>query len=161
MGFEPRVRRSANLATPSPRSAVLWDSQRCVSFCFPVVKAEDREFLWRLSFSRAEKQLTKFADRRDTSDVVTCRKRVLRTLKRIVEIIKGLDNSRKKEKNDFIRDFQKVAQHLRTVKGRGVKIEKFTTFQVSVVGTGGVTSRSIKVDHIPGECWGYWWCHIP
>ncbi|KAK7109018.1 uncharacterized protein [Littorina saxatilis] len=97
-----------------------------------------RDILWRLSFSRAEKQLTKHADKRTRGDQhgahispPTCRKWVLRMLKRFLEIIKGFKNSRDgSELNPVLQGLQNAAIHLKTRRGRNVKIEKFTTFQV-------------------------------
>lgn len=105
--------------------------------CFPADYRNVRHLLWRLSFSRAEKQLTQFADKRPESPdgklaPVTCRKNVLRLLKRILEIIKGLDNSREKQPNPKLMELQRAANYLRAVGGRREKIEKFTTFQVGL-----------------------------
>ena len=101
-----------------------------MSLCSPGDHEDVRDFPWRLSFSRAEKQLTKYADRQ-VSDLapITCRKRVLRVLKRMLEIIKGFDNSRMGIPNPKMMELQRAAEHLRG-HGRDIKIEKFTTFQV-------------------------------
>ena len=99
-----------------------------------------RHLLWRLSFSRAEKHLTKYAGRTppETSvagtaankAVPTCKKTVLRTLKRILEILKGFDNSREKKPNPKMVELQKAADKLRNLEESPFSIEKFTTFQV-------------------------------
>lgn len=103
--------------------------------CFPADR-KDRHYLWRLSFSRAEKQLTKHADKRHSGTdcpepPITCRKVVLRVLKRMLEIIKGVDNSRVREPDPKMMALQKAAEYLRKERGRRKKIEKYTTFQVS------------------------------
>ena len=73
-------------------------------------------------------------------------------LKRMLEIIKGLDNSRHQERVGLIISLQTVADHLRIVGRRYVKIEKFSTFQVSVrVLHDDVTYRSITVGHVAGS----------
>ncbi|XP_070211346.1 cyclic GMP-AMP synthase-like receptor 1 [Littorina saxatilis] len=96
--------------------------------------------LWRLSFSRAEKELTNHADKRTRGDQhgaqvspPTCRKWVLRMLKRFLEIIKGFQNSRDgAELNPVLQGLQNAAIHLKKRRGGNVKIEKFTTFQVNI-----------------------------
>ncbi|KAK7109014.1 uncharacterized protein [Littorina saxatilis] len=61
----------------------------------------------------------------------TCKKYVLRLLKRLLEIIKGFENSRTPYSPDpKMKEVQKAAEHLRKKGGRNVTIEKFTTFQV-------------------------------
>lgn len=102
----------------------------------------ESHLLWRLSFSRAEKQLTKFADLR-TKTVVrtpardyptggkqkpTCRKEVLRILKRLLEVIKGFHNSKKGWKNPVMIDLQKASETLQ--ERRPVKDWKITAFEI-------------------------------
>lgn len=122
------------------------------------------DFVWRLSFSRAEKKLTRNFDSRlerleklqystasamtpppspPTTQVsrpvsptfgrnprpVTCRKLILRYLKRLLELIKGMDNSRDQIKENSVAALLRKAVNELKIK-RKVQIENFTTYQI-------------------------------
>ncbi|KAL8595598.1 hypothetical protein ACOMHN_025635 [Nucella lapillus] len=103
---------------------------------------EVSHLLWRFSFSRAEKELTKYADSKVRNDAMaqgqeaqtskpTCRKVVLRCLKRSLEIFKELDNSRTTKLNPKMCQLRNVVGFLKEQGGyEGLKVEKFTTFQI-------------------------------
>ncbi|XP_076435631.1 uncharacterized protein LOC143275429 isoform X2 [Babylonia areolata] len=112
--------------------------------CTNEAYASVRHLLWRFSFSQAEKTLTKFADRMvdnamdqaqaqdqpdGQSSPPSCRKVVLRILKRLLELFKGLENSRTTKSKML--QFREAVDFLKGHGGySGLKVEKFSTYQI-------------------------------
>nr|KAG5700643.1 hypothetical protein BaRGS_015473 [Batillaria attramentaria] len=103
--------------------------------CKDAVYQQKRHLLWRLSFSTAEKYLTKHADRilrhPTGSCSSSCRKLVMRMLKRMLEIFKETNNSpRCKEPNHSMVMLKKATQELRKEMLPNFEVSRFTTFQI-------------------------------
>lgn len=101
---------------------------------FFLFKASDNaDCLWRLSFSAAEKQMTNFVDGRDrdpsSAVVTTYRKHVMRMVKRILELCKGIDNPKRSRRCPSVQELNKAVTTLREQKS--VEIKYFSTFQVN------------------------------
>ncbi|XP_046583526.1 cyclic GMP-AMP synthase-like [Haliotis rubra] len=105
-----------------------------------IADAKDRDLLWRLSFSASEKTITKHADLDENDECAgsterTCRKKVLRILKRILEIAKDdedsarMDESLATQGKEIASELRRAAQYTRE-HGYCVAKHKFTTFQL-------------------------------
>ncbi|XP_067678631.1 cyclic GMP-AMP synthase-like receptor [Haliotis asinina] len=102
-----------------------------------IADAKDRNLLWRLSFSTAEMAITKYADLSGCTgnSEQTCRKKVLRILKRILEIAKEgegsarIDESLATQGKEISSDLRRAAQYTRE-HVYCVDKHSFTTYQL-------------------------------
>lgn len=95
--------------------------------------SKTKHLLWRLSYSSAEKHLTLHADGvlNNPPGNPTCRKLVMRILKRMLEVFKELNNSPAwKEPNASMSVLKNATLKLLKEKPDGFHVSKFTSFQI-------------------------------
>nr|KAG5700644.1 hypothetical protein BaRGS_015474 [Batillaria attramentaria] len=103
--------------------------------CKEAAYRKTKHLLWRLSYSAAEKHLTLHADGKlaNPDGSPTCRKLVMRVLKRLLEIFKEVNNSfvRKEPNETLIRLQQATAVAREWLQlGHEFEVSKFSSFQI-------------------------------